>query len=395
MNKLLILAVLCLMSISAFGSLVPKEAYYNFAQLASSLNYPYEEHTVTTEDGYILTYFRIQAKNTQIRSGLPVVLLNHGLLDSSDSFIVNDEAQAPGLLIANAGYDVWLSNNRGNKYATGHVNSAQYNSSDSESKFWYFSWQEMSLYDLPAGLKYISEYTGSLVDYAGHSEGSTIMFAALARRDPTVLKYLGKFIALAPAVFLEHSTSKLVQVAGWLRAGKILKSFSDLVDRQKFGWMSDLNRKLYVTTCAVALPICVARVRLLSDADTSVDNTQRLKVTSGHYPAGSSVQNMYYWSQMFNNPVFSWYDYGKKGNVQVYGTQTPPEYDLSLITEPIYMFVGKFDHLASPADTATLRGKLTGSSHVEYRTYDLGHASFISGKDVATYVNDVLAVLSA
>jgi len=373
---------------------VPKEAFYDFTELATSLNYPVEKHTVTTDDGYILTYYRIQAKNTQIRSGLTPILLNHGLLDSSDSFIINDEAQAPGFIIANAGYDVWVSNNRGNKYATEHVNSVEYNSSDADSKFWDFSWQEMSLYDLPAGLKYIGEITGQSVHYAGHSEGSTIMFAALARRDPTVLKHLNKFIALAPAVFLQHSTSPLVQAAGWIEAGKILKVYSNLVNKKKFGWMSDLNRKIYVSTCAIALPLCVTRVRLLSDADTSVDNTKRFKVTSGHYPAGSSIQNMYYWSQMFNNPAFSWYDYGKKGNIQAYGTEIPPVYDLSQITEPVYMFVGKFDHLASVADTAILRGKLTGSSRVEYRTYELGHGSFIWGKDVVTYVNDVLAVLA-
>jgi hypothetical protein len=29
-------------------------------------NYPVENHTIITEDGYILLYFRIQAKNTKI-----------------------------------------------------------------------------------------------------------------------------------------------------------------------------------------------------------------------------------------------------------------------------------------------------------------------------------------
>ena len=32
---------------------------------------------------------RIQAKNTQIQTGLPVVFANHGLLDSSDSMVIN------------------------------------------------------------------------------------------------------------------------------------------------------------------------------------------------------------------------------------------------------------------------------------------------------------------
>jgi len=394
--SLVLFSVLCLQV--ALGSIfpkVPKEAHYDFRQLVTTLNYPYEEHKVTTEDGYILIFHRIQAKNTEIKRGLPPIILNHGLLDSSDSWVVNNEEQAPGFIFANKGYDVWFVNNRGNKYSLGHTLPSVYDSSKSGSVFWDFSWQEMSQQDLPASLKYVAQFTGKKVDYVGHSEGSTIMFAALARRDPVVLNYLNKFIALAPAVFLQHSTSPIVQVGGWLKAGNVLKFYSGLVNNKKFGHMKGLMRKVYVELCTIALSTCVARVKLLSDADPSVDNIERFKITSGHYPAGSSIQNLYYWSQMFNQKEFPMYDYGKKKNLEIYGTQTPPNYDLSKITEPVYMFVGQSDHLASPADTATLRSKLTGSSKVVYNRYQLGHGSFLWGKDVQTYVNDVLAVLSS
>jgi pimeloyl-ACP methyl ester carboxylesterase len=398
MNKALFLALVSLISIHAAMAAVntvPPEANYNFVELASSLNYPVEEHTVQTDDGYILTLFRIQAKNTQIRSGLPAVLLNHGLLDSSDSFIINNEEQASGLLIANAGYDVWITNNRGNKYSVGHVDPVNFNSSDANSAFWDFSWQDMSEHDLPAVIQYVAQQTDQKVNYMGHSEGTTIMFAALSRRDPTVVNNLNKFIALAPAVFLQHSSSIIVEVGGWVKAGNYLLEYGKFLDRKKFGWMSDSSRNLWEKICVSALDICIERVRLLSDAKTSVDNVHRFPITSGHYPAGSSLQNMYYWSQMFNNPDFCMYDYGTDGNIQVYGQPNPPNYDLSQITEPVYMFVGEYDELASPADTATLRSALTGSSHVEYRTYPLGHASFIWGLDVASYVKDVLVVLSS
>jgi pimeloyl-ACP methyl ester carboxylesterase len=397
--SLVLLALLCFQAVvsNEVGSIFPKvppEANWNFKQLVTHLNYPFEEHHVTTDDGYILTIHRIQAKNTVIKRGLPPIVVNHGLLDSSDSWAVNYEDQCPGYLLANAGFDVWFVNNRGNKYSLGHTNP-KYNSNDAGSKFWDFSWQEMSQHDLPASLKYVAQYTGQKVDYVGHSEGTTIMFAALARRDPVVTQVLNKFIALAPAVFLQHSTSPIVQIGGWLHAGKILKAYSGLVNRKKFGFMAGLTRKIYVELCTIALPTCIARVKLLSDADPSVDNVERFKVTSGHFPAGTSVQNVYYWSQMFNNENFPMYDYGKKKNIEIYGTNSPPNYDLSRITEPVYMFVGESDHLASPPDTATLRAKLTGSSRVEYRRYPLGHGSFLWGKNVAGYINDVLAVLHA
>ena len=89
------------------------EARLPFIDYCTFYNYPVESHRVTTSDGYILTLFRIQAKYSKIKSGLPPILLQHGLLDSSDTWIINDESKAPAFFLANRGYDVWLGNNRG------------------------------------------------------------------------------------------------------------------------------------------------------------------------------------------------------------------------------------------------------------------------------------------
>lgn len=45
--------------------------------------------------------FRIQKKNTEIKAGLQPIILQHGLLDSSDTFLINDEDKAPGFMLAN------------------------------------------------------------------------------------------------------------------------------------------------------------------------------------------------------------------------------------------------------------------------------------------------------
>ena len=68
--------------------------------------YPFESHDVVTEDGYILKLHRIQAKGTQIKSGLPPVILQHGLVSDSGTFIINDEDKAIGRILANHGFDV-------------------------------------------------------------------------------------------------------------------------------------------------------------------------------------------------------------------------------------------------------------------------------------------------
>ena len=108
----------------------------DFTQYASYLGYPVESHFVTTSDGYILHMHHIGAKNaTDFSSGVPI-LFQHGLIDSSDTWIINDEDAAPGLIMANRGYDVWLGNSRGNRYSTNHTSLNPKN----DAVFWDFTW---------------------------------------------------------------------------------------------------------------------------------------------------------------------------------------------------------------------------------------------------------------
>ena len=58
------------------------------------------------------------------------IVMQHGLLDSSWSwFINNDKKSTLPYILAEQGYDVWLANNRGNKYCIGHqkYQSVDYN----------------------------------------------------------------------------------------------------------------------------------------------------------------------------------------------------------------------------------------------------------------------------
>ena len=77
------------------------ESKYPFVDYCKYFKYPVEEHFVKTDDGYILRMFRIQKKNTEIKAGLQPIILQHGLLDSSDTFLINDEDKAPGFMLAN------------------------------------------------------------------------------------------------------------------------------------------------------------------------------------------------------------------------------------------------------------------------------------------------------
>lgn len=183
-------------------------------------DYPFEGHDVETEDGYILRVFRIQAKGTSIKNGLPPVFLQHGISDSCTCFLDNDEDKAIAQILANAGFDVWLGNTRGNKFSRRHKTLDIHN-----KEFWEFSFQQMGEYDVPGNLQYISSVTNRKdIVYIGHSQGTSQMFAALSDPvvRPKVVPYLKRFYALAPVVYLvslnilfKHILTKFRKITGF------------------------------------------------------------------------------------------------------------------------------------------------------------------------------------
>ncbi|VDQ04100.1 unnamed protein product [Trichobilharzia regenti] len=95
-----------------------------------------------------------------------VILLQHGLLDSSHAWTMNLKNQSLAYILADNDYDVWLGNSRGSTYSKKHQ---RFDSSQAE--FWDFTWQEMSNYDFPATIQYILSITKvERLTYVGFSQ---------------------------------------------------------------------------------------------------------------------------------------------------------------------------------------------------------------------------------
>ncbi|RMC11565.1 hypothetical protein DUI87_11685 [Hirundo rustica rustica] len=286
--------------------------------------FPSEEYEVTTEDGYILGVFRIPAgRNSQNTGKKPAVLLHHGILSDSIHWIANLPNNSLGFILADAGFDVWLGNSRGDTWSLKHKTLKP-----CQKEFWQFSFDEMGKYDIPAELNFIMNKTGQKnVYYIGHSEGSAAGFIAFSTY-PDLSQKIKAFFALAPVATITHATSPPVMFT--------------------------------------QLPQSLIRSR--TDSYT------------GHYPAGTSVQNVIHWHQILRADQFQAYDYGCKENMKKYNQSAPPVYKIEEIKIPTAVWSGGQDTFADPEDMARLLPRITNLIyHEDFPTW--GHLDFLWGLD--------------
>nr|XP_020829282.1 gastric triacylglycerol lipase-like [Phascolarctos cinereus] len=176
------------------------EVNMNVSQIIACWGYPNEEREAVTEDSYVLTLNRIpRGKNSARKGPQPVTYLQHGFLTSASDWILNLPGSSLAFMLADAGYDVWMGNSRGNTWSRKNV----YFSPDS-SEFWAFSFDEMAKYDLPATINFILEMTGhEQLYYVGHSQGSTLAFIAFST-DQALARKVKALFALSPTTAMKH-----------------------------------------------------------------------------------------------------------------------------------------------------------------------------------------------
>lgn len=78
-------------------------------EIAQNYGYPLEKHQITTEDGYILTAFRVPHGKDQTSVNSKPIIFQHGAFDSSDALFMHGPEESPAFNLANKGYDVWVS----------------------------------------------------------------------------------------------------------------------------------------------------------------------------------------------------------------------------------------------------------------------------------------------
>ncbi|KAJ2343795.1 cholesterol esterase, partial [Coemansia sp. RSA 2618] len=301
--------------------------FNSFAEIMQFWGYPHEDHLVETRDGFILGVHRITGKRrapscagsrtnsetsisvngNNARGGTkPVVLFWHGFMLSSECFVCHpDWINILPFRLAEAGYDVWLGNSRGNKYSYKHM---KYTPDD--RRFWNFSIDEIAGIDVPTTVDYILGETGAQsLTYIGFSQGTTQMFMALSRNRGLNTK-VDHFVALAPAstprgfhntivdYFTKATPQMLYLLFGRRRAMSLV-----------YFWMNILPRDLYVAV----LDFCV---RLLFGWTMGNMSQETKCITYWHLYSYTSVKAIVHWMQII-----------RRGELQMYD-EDPPAYQL-------------------------------------------------------------------
>nr|KAJ3421547.1 hypothetical protein HK105_003158 [Polyrhizophydium stewartii] len=353
--------------------------------------FPFEPHYVTTKDGYILALHRIPGsraeheeqsaalKQRARRAGLggagvgrrrssgidsgadaaspaargnkPVALLWHGFLMCSEVWVCTpDPTGSLAFTLADAGYDVWMGNTRGNKYSCKHQRLRP-----TDTEFWDFSIDQLALCDLPDAVEYILRVTGApSLSYIGFSQGTAQGFSALSL-SPNLNRQINLFIALAPATKprgLEnrtiHSLINASPEAIYLLFGRrsLLSSalfWQSILTPTTFAWVID-------TACYFLF-------------GWKAEFMDYKKIVYRHLYSYSAVKIVVHWFQIM-----------KSGRFQMYDDQPPmmpnavegyhvPRFPTSQIQTPVAIFYGGRDSLPDmryiihnmPAPTFLLR----------------------------------------
>jgi len=139
--------------------------------------------------------------------------MQHGIEADMMQWVLKDEKESPAFVVANAGYDLWLGNNRGNRFSQAHETL------DPKKKaFWQFTWEELGTKDTPAVMDYILKQTGaSKLNYIGHSEGTTQVMAGASLNPEIYTEKINHAVFLAPVTTFHGTANGAMRF--WSRHG--------------------------------------------------------------------------------------------------------------------------------------------------------------------------------
>ncbi|CAG5057875.1 unnamed protein product [Parnassius apollo] len=374
--------VLCSNIFVTSGRFLIQDAHISVPHMIKAAGYPAEKHRTTTADGYILQLYRIPGGRREKENfktstkAKEAVLVMHGIFGCSTNFLIMGPDRSLGYMLADAGYDVWLGNLRGNLH-TAHLNLTRDN-----PKFWEYSFHEHGKYDVPALIDKVLAVTGlRRIMYIGHSMGTTSLLTTLALR-PEYNDRVLAFVALAPAVYFDHMKSmaqvfiKTFSISDFLRSQGIMSASlkPELQDRLVANICSVKHSKDNI--CTLLLQVIVGEDLEQTDEDVTMQLMARIQ------PA--SWRQLEHFGKIALTSRFTSWEGGILGPVK--------PYNMSNIKVPVLLLYGENDQVAEKSQVMRLARELNTSGIVEdvrpgCSWPKFNHVDFLFAKDLGTLLN--------
>lgn len=112
-----------------------------------------------------------------------------------------------------------------------------------------------------------------------------MMFCALADKEPNVTKYINKYIALAPIVYLNNTPNPLIKKLCGL---SWIDSFFNFLGLEELLPYNNLQVNLQVTICGLFPSICKLFFSKVMGGPTDLISYNRISVIMGHVPGSTS-----------------------------------------------------------------------------------------------------------
>ncbi|EDX13081.1 lipase 3 [Drosophila simulans] len=348
--------------------------------------YPMERHEVVTSDNYILTMHRIPySPKTGDSPNRPVAFLMHGMLSSSSDWVLMGPERSLAYMLADAGYDVWMGNARGNTYSKAHKYWPTY-----WQIFWNFSWNEIGMYDVPAMIDYVLAKTGQQqVQYVGHSQGTTVYLVMVSER-PEYNDKIKSAHLLGPAAYMGNMKSPLTRAFAPILGQP--NAIVEVCGSMEFMPSNKFKQDLGIEMCQATSPyadMCANEIFLIGGYDTDQLDYELLEHIKATSPAGASVNQNLHFCQEYNSGKFRKFDYTALRNPYEYGTYFPPDYKLKNAKAPVLLYYGANDWMCDVSDVRKLRDELPNMALDYLVPFEKwAHLDFIWGTEARKYVYD-------
>ncbi|NXW46560.1 LIPM Lipase, partial [Nyctiprogne leucopyga] len=343
------------------------------SQIICFHGYHTEEHQVLTDDGYFLTVNQIPGGREEAGSRGPrlPVLLQNGLVLDGSNWVANFPNSSLVFILADAGYDVWIGNSRGNSWSRQHLNL-----SVEQEEFWDFSFHEMAVYDLPAMAGFILRQTRQeKLFYVGHAQGNSLGFIAFLSM-PQLAEKIKTFFVVGPVYTLHTGKGPVLSIF------YLPDAIIEVIFGRKEGAL--LGRKpraalARACSCRLLSRLCTSGLFLIGGFNMKNLNASQTDVYVLHFPDYTSSKNFLHWGQTAKTAEFKQFDYGEK-NKEKYNQTSPPFYRIEDMMVPTVLWSGGEDWVNPPPETQRLLPRITNLIHHEHFP-DWTHWDHIWGLD--------------